>query len=228
VETWDKPQTWGLAGDQRPIWLPTGIVFPWCVGSELWRINIRRVGDNIVDARRYAVVSGSRNTLYGLGTIKPNAPAMIVEGVLDALSVLQEAGDLVGVVATGSTTGGRLERWIGRLSLASTVLVSLDADEAGEQASAWWLKALGSRAKRWRPYWDDPNAMLQAGVDLRMWVREGVGDGPPWWREVARWSEARRDAWAERGAILEVEGGLMRDEAERQAFALIVQGEWSP
>jgi len=225
VEMWEKPQRWGLAADQRKIWLPPGIVFPWLVGSDLWRISIRRVDDTVGKAQRYVVVSGSSNTLYGLDTLKPNAPAMIVEGLLDALSVLQEAGDLLAVVATGSTTGGRLERWIGRLSLASTVLVSLDADAAGEQASAWWLQALGPRAKRWRSYWGDPNQMLQDGVDLRTWVREGLGDGTPWWREVARWSKARRDAWAERGAILEVEGGLVRDEAERQAFALIVQGE---
>jgi hypothetical protein len=188
VEIWEKPQRWGRAPDQRKVWLPAGIVFPWWVGSELWRISIRRIGDAIGQAQRYVVVSESSNTLYGLDTLKPNAPAMVVEGVLNALSVLQEAGDFVSVVATGSTTGGRLERWVGRLSLASMVLVSLDADEAGEQASAWWLKALGRRAKRWRPYWDDPNQLLQDGVDLRTWVREGLGGEPRWWREVASWS----------------------------------------
>ena len=92
------------------------------------------------------------------------------------------------------------------------------ADEAGENAAAWWLETLGRRAKRWRPYWDDANAMLQAGIDIRTWVREGIGDGPPWWREVAGWSDDQREQWAELAAIMEIDGALTRHEAERQAF----------
>jgi hypothetical protein len=75
----------------------------------------------------------------------------MVECCLDALAVVQEAGDLVAVVAAGSTTGGRLERWIGRLSLASLVLIGFNADEGGDTAAAWWLRALRERGKRWRP-----------------------------------------------------------------------------
>jgi hypothetical protein len=55
---------------------------------------------------KYITVSGGSNTLYRLDTLRPNAPAMIVEGVLDALAIAQEAGDLIAVVAAGSTTGG--------------------------------------------------------------------------------------------------------------------------
>lgn len=221
VETWEEPERWGLAADQKKIWLPAGILFPWLIGSELWRINIRRIGDTIGKEQCYIVVSGSGNTLFGVDTLRANVPAMIVEGVLDALSVLQEAGDLLAVVATGSTTGGRLERWIGRLSLASTVLVAFDADDAGEAASTWWLKALATRAKRWRPYWGDPNQLLQDGVDLRTWVREGLGGKPRRWREVARWPEERREAWAERAAILECGAGFLRAQAEYEAFVVL-------
>jgi len=220
VETWEEPQLWGLAADQKRIWLPPGIVFPWLIGSELWHISIRRIGDTVGIEPRYVVVSGSGNTLFGVDTLQPNAPAMLVEGVLDALSVLQEAGDLLAVVATGSTTGGRLERWVGRLSLASTVLVAFEADDAGE-AAAWWLMALGARAKRWRPYWGDPNQLLQDSVDLRMWVREGLGSESRWWRDVARWSDDHRERWGERAAILEVDGGLSRGEAEHAAYRLM-------
>ena len=113
---------------------------------------------------------------------------------------------------------GRVERWIRQLALSSKVLLMFDADEGGEKAAAWWLKVLGLRAKRWRPYWDDPNAMLQDRADLRTWVREGLGTNPKWWRELARWPEDRRELWAERAAIMEVEGGLSRDGAEREAF----------
>ena len=220
TERWEDPEAWGLASEHTKIYLLQGIVFPWYVGSELWRVLFRREGDDIPKDDRYRPIAGGGNTLYQVDTLRPNAAAMIVEGVLDALAVWQEAGDLIAVVAAG-TTSGRLERWIGRLELASTVLIALDADQAGDTASDWWLKALGPHARRWRPFWDDPAAMRQGGADLRTWVREGLGINPKWWRELARWSEGRRELWAERAAIMEVEGDLLRDEAEREAFELL-------
>ena len=60
--------------------------------------------------------------------------------------------------------------------------------------------------------------MRQDGADLPSRVREGLGTDPKWWREMARWPEGRQELWAERAAIIEVEGGLSRDEAERHAF----------
>jgi DNA primase len=214
------PQAWGFPTGHKPIWVPRGIVLPWFQGGAVWRLVIRRPGQDIPKAQKYITLSGSSNTLYGLDTLRPNGPAMIVEAVIDALSIVQEAGDLIAVVA-GSTTGGRSERCIGRLGLSSTVLVAFDADEAGEAAAAWWLTALGHRAKRWRPYWDDPNAMLQDGTDLRTWVPEGMGTEPKWWREVATWPEVQQEQWAERTAIMEVDGGLVRREAEACAFDLV-------
>ena len=118
----------------------------------------------------------------------------------------------------GMATSGRREGWIGRLDLASHVLIGLDADAAGETASGWWLTALGPHAKRWRPFWDDPAAMRQGGADLRTWVREGLGMDPKWWWELARWLDDQQARWAERAAMIEVEGGLSRDESERHAF----------
>jgi hypothetical protein len=80
---------------------------------------------------------------------------------------------------------------------------------------------LGPQARRWRPLWDDPAAMLQDGANLRTWVREGLGMDPKWWRDLASWPEEQQELWAERSAIMEVEGGLSRDDAERQAFKLL-------
>jgi DNA primase len=214
-------EAWGLLPDpERPtVWLPQGIVFPWHIGAELWRVTIRCTGPDIPSYTRYIALVGGSNPLYLADCLRPNAPAMLVEGTLDALSVLQEAGDLIAVVAA-STTWGRLERWIGRLALASIVLLGFDADEGGEAAVAWWLKALGSRAKRWRPYWDDPNAMLQGGADLRGWIREGLGQKPRWWRKISRWPEEQRELLAERAAIMEMDAGFIRDEAELTAYLI--------
>jgi hypothetical protein len=223
TDEWEAPGQWGLPAEHNKIHLLRGIVFPWLVGSEVWKVTFRRGGATVPKDQRYKPIAGGGKTLYQINGLRANTPAMLVEGELDALSVTQEAGDLLAVVATGSTSGGRLERWIGRLALCSMVLVSFDADEAGDEAVDWWLKALGPRAKRWRPCWDDANAMLQGGVDLRTWVREGLGLQPTWWREVATWPDDCREQWAERVCLMELDGGLTRDEAERQAFAL--QGE---
>jgi hypothetical protein len=57
---------------------------------------------------------------------------------------------------------------------ASTVLIAFDSDDAGEKASAFWYEAL-PEARRWRPYWDDANTMLQDGVDLKRWIVAGLG-----------------------------------------------------
>jgi DNA primase len=104
-------------------------------------------------------VSGSANAVYRVDTVQANRPVGIVEAPVDALSLVQEAGDLLAVVAAG-TSWGRLEHWIRQLAQSSKVFLMFDADEGGETAAAWWQKVLGSQAQRWRPYWDDPNAML--------------------------------------------------------------------
>jgi DNA primase len=220
VERWDNPQDWGLPPDYKKIHLLQGIVFPWFVDSEVWRVTFRRGGNDIPKEERYRPIVAGGKPLYQINWLRPNAPAMLVEGEVDALSVTQEAGDLIAAVATGSTAGGRLERWIGRLALCSIVLVAFDADPAGDEASAWWLKALGPRAKRWRPYWGDANAMLQEGVDLRTWIWEGLGGELRWWRDVAGWPDAQQEWWAERAAMVEVEGGVSRHEAEYLAWVL--------
>lgn len=40
-------------------------------------------------------------------------------------------------------------------------------------------------------------------------------------RDLASWHAERRELWGERALIMEVEGHLPRDEAERLAFALV-------
>ena len=98
----------------------------------------------------------------------------MVEGELDALTIEQEAGDLVTAVATGATGGARRMHWLARLALCSVVLVAYDADAAGEAAAGYWLEVLDN-GRRWRPYWEDVNAMAQDGADVRAWVAVGVG-----------------------------------------------------
>lgn len=166
---------WGLEKDADygdRFWLPAGIVIPWYVGSQLWKVSIRR--DTVKpDQERYKTLPGSSNALYGVDSLQPGKPAALVEGVFDALATRQAAGDLCGVVASG-TSGARRIKWVSTLALCSEVLVSLDADQAGDAASSYWLDVLPN-ARRLRPYYSDPAQMLQDGQDVRGWIRAGLG-----------------------------------------------------
>jgi DNA primase len=168
---------WGLEMDREygdRFWLPAGIVIPSYAGGALWRLQIRR--ETVKDGQeRYKTVTGSRNALYGADSLRPGQPAILVEGPFDAMAVRQVAGDLCGVVASG-TSGARHIKWISALALCSDVLIALDADGPGDTASAYWLDALPN-ARRHRPYYSDPAQMLQDGQDLRAWVRVGLS-GP--------------------------------------------------
>lgn len=168
-EVYDAPQRWGRPADSKSVWIPRGITLPFYLSDQLWKVWIRRPSED----PKYVALAGSNNALYGSDMLRPGHPAMLVEGIFDALAVHQVAGDLIVAVASG-TSGARTVPSLGKLALVNPVLVSLDADGGGENASTWWLRVLGARARRWRPLVDDPAAMLQAGTDLRGWVEAGL------------------------------------------------------
>jgi len=170
ADRYDGWHTWGLDADNstRGIWLPRGVVIPWLVGGGMRCVYIRRLkGDP-----KYCAVKGSRNALYNFDALAPGQPAVLVEGVFDALSIRQAARDLVTPLAC-STHGARQARWLARLACCPLVLLAFDADASGDEAASYWLGIL-SNAKRWRPYWDDINAMAQSGADIRGWVEAGL------------------------------------------------------
>lgn len=169
---------WGLPLDSYAdyVWVDNGIVIPFLSNGLPQRITIRRfpkVENAIGEERKYKVLSGSANILYNGDLLDPTLPALLTEGVFDALSVQQEAGDLIVSVATDSTRGARTPEWIEKLATLPLVLVAYDADEAGDRESEFWLKTLPN-ARRLRPLLDDPNAMLKAGMDIRQWVQNGL------------------------------------------------------
>lgn len=211
-DLWQPPELWGLEpwetdkGKPGQVWLPRGWVIPWEVGGDLWRVNIRRPNQELdKDRQRYPGreppkyigpkrPAGTGNALYNAAALTRERPAVLVEGEIDALTVGQFAGDLVTAVATGSTAGARLVRWVALLAACPVVLVAYDADTPGQKAAAWWLDVLPN-ARHWRPLWGDVNQMAQDGADLRAWVQcgldqvptlgltgagGGAGDGPNW------------------------------------------------
>ena len=156
--------------------IPRGITIPWYVnGDELWKLFIRtpqHTGPGGKGWPKYHQVPGGTNAIYNADTLEPHRPAMICEAAFDALAVQQAAGDLVSAVATG-TTGGRSVTWLARLALCRPVLLAFDNDAGGEPPLTYW-RAMLPQAVVWKPRFDDPGAMLEAGTDVRGWVQAGL------------------------------------------------------
>jgi hypothetical protein len=177
-------EQWGLDPAKEvkdKVRIPDCILIPWFDGNTLWRLGVKRL-----EQQKYIQVLGSGEGLFNVGEIQYDTPAMIVEGEICAMSVEQEAGDLIACVATGSTTRGRLNKWIAELNMASGessfVLQSFDEDDGkGDAGSEYWIQNL-KRCMRWSPLVaKDPNDILRGkflppyeGQSLREWVEAGI------------------------------------------------------
>jgi DNA primase len=167
---------WGLLpeldhrGLQKRIWLPRGITIPWIIGGQIWRLNIRRP----VGSPKYIGPAGWSVALYNADGLVGDCPAVLVEGEIDALTILQSAAGLAIPVATGSTAGARRLHWMLKLAVCQKVLVAFDVDDAGEQAAGYWLDILPN-GRRWRVRsGKDPNEFAMLGGDIRAWITAGL------------------------------------------------------
>jgi DNA primase len=152
-----------------------GISIPWFDSQIVHKINVRT--DNSDKAKRYKAVTGSTNGAYLSYRVRPGSIVVLVEGEIDALSVISATEWKCNGVATGSTMGGRLLSVVAKLAMARRVLVAFDSDEPGENAAHWWLEALPN-ARRHLPTRHDVNEMLQLdGPDsVQQWIADGLKD----------------------------------------------------
>lgn len=163
-----------LAGDT--ISYPAGIVIPYWVDCDLWRVQVRRLASN-AEPRYVALAGSSGSPPYLIAPITAAKPVVLAEGPFDVLAIMQAAGDLVTAVGTGAN-GCRKVRWLAMIAVAPLVLVAHDADEAGDAAAAFWCDALQPRCTRWRPTMHDPAEMLQLGglALVRQWIEQGLAN----------------------------------------------------
>lgn len=162
--TWQKtePREWGI-DDDEPVRLVPGLIIPGVVAGVYWGVQTRTKDNKLY---RYLSLAGSSLPLYQADLLAPDKPAMLLESPLDALLVLQEAGDLVSPVATFGTGGAKHLYWQAHLAIPPDVLVSTDADDGGDKAALFWLTQL-PHARQWRPLLKDPTEMHQLGIELR-------------------------------------------------------------
>ena len=158
------------------------LVIPWFdeQHERYWRVNLRDIRPDIKPSERYKNLEGSnvRDGMYGAISLIYNRPTFLVEGEIDALSIIQEAADLVSVVATGGTHGSHALEWVIKLANMPHVFVAFDAEKKGEEAALYWLNALDN-SSRWRtPIGKDANEMLQRGLSIRMWCLSAIDSLP--------------------------------------------------
>lgn len=173
---------WGLPADgsTTTFWIRPGILIPTFEGNTLWKITIRilthspqeiaRAKETGKDLPRYQQITGSSNSLFNVDAIVPDQPVFMTEGEFDAMIGQQETG--FPFVATGSTSGAMLARWIARLGLASHILLAFDNDGGkGAKAAEEWCKIFGDKALLWLPtVKKDITDMWLQKQDIKLWA----------------------------------------------------------
>lgn len=181
ADRYDRRTDWRLGdevntdtGRPRKVWLPKGLVLPIRRKSGVVAVLIRRADWKAEDELpKYWQVKGSGSGCYCLGAA--GKPVVVVESVLDAVLVWQEAGDVAAAVALTGATKKPDAGTAAFLRAAPLLLWSLDFDEAGTKAWAWWREHF--QAVKCPPLvGKDPSDMWQAGVPIRLWVEAGIAE----------------------------------------------------
>ncbi|MBZ0277637.1 MAG: toprim domain-containing protein [Anaerolineae bacterium] len=115
--------------------VPCGIVIPWFGEGVIWGIKVRRAAGE----PRYQQVRGGRisHSLYLGDDIRPGLPILLTEGEFDALIARQVGEGLISAAAIGSAANRRITpRWYPKFLTAPSILIRMDADQAGQGAAS--------------------------------------------------------------------------------------------
>ena len=115
--------------------VPCGITIPWYADGALWGIKVRRAAGE----QRFQQVSGGniKGCLYLADQIQPGLPLVLAEGEFDALTTRQIGWEKLSAASIGSASNRHINlRWYGKLLAVPSLLICMDADEAGEKAAS--------------------------------------------------------------------------------------------
>lgn len=172
-ESWGLPTIINENEKPKKLWIPRGLVIPYIVDGHIMRIRVRRPADDLDgNAMKYYFVPGS--SAEAMLIDEGRDAYVVVESELDAILISQHSGDVVGVVSVGTATGRPDERCHESIANASTLLIALDADDAGVKNFCWWRDRYG-QAERLEIFGGakDPGDMNQK-VDLRAWIMSAL------------------------------------------------------
>ena len=205
-------------------WRGGRVVFPHTASDgRLVNIYGRAVGtaEQVPKAKRHDHLPGAKGFFNAAALQAGAGPLWICEGAFDALALL--AAGVPRVVAIFGVQGWRWE-WVREVR---ELVFALDADAAGQQQ---WRQLARQAALRGKRVAGLEPAAYEGHKDVsEAWATGvlAVGAGPAAAAaggEVLAVSEDLREAWAERIAIMAVDGGVPRAEAEHVAW----QGLQSP
>lgn len=152
-------------GDERDQWgdlrvfLPRSIVIPWWIGRQVWKLNLRPSPP--IPDKKYLLVAGSGNGLYNADALNGWSPAIMVEGEMNALSILSATDEFV-PVATGAVSWARAIQWVALMAQQGEVLLAFDRDAPGQQCAMWWQQHLpGSEIIQHPDGVKDANELMQ-------------------------------------------------------------------
>jgi len=177
---YESLEDWGFEvpddGKRHGMWIPRGITFPCydAQGSQLAYLKFRRSPTEYKrdGMGKYIKLKGSTFGLFGIDLLTGRDVLVVEEGELNAITVYQEAGDLVDVVSVGSASirAETLWPWRDVLLQAQRILVRWDPD--AEKKASDFVRALSQRARRVQvPAESDTNAFHQAGGKVRAWIQ---------------------------------------------------------
>jgi len=101
-------------------------------------------------------------------------PIIIVESELDAMLVEQEAGNVCNSAALGGVSKKPDEYLHSILMKAPLILFSLDYDEAGIKAFAWWKKQYKTLSIWVTPFEKSIGDAFLKGLDIKTWISLGI------------------------------------------------------
>jgi len=176
-ESWGLPEVMSeKTGKPKRLWFPAGLVIPNMVPLLDGRQTIDRIRIRRPDGEpRYYRIPGPDSRQLITGT--PGRFALVVESELDAMLMDQLVGNVMGIIAIGTSHAKPDKHAQAVLSAANSIIVALDNDEAGQSAFPWWRENYPRVVWHPVPAGKDPSEAHQQKIDLHAWAISGLPYG---------------------------------------------------
>lgn len=170
VTRWVPRSAWGLEGDKN-FCIPAGIVLPVRRKAGLAALEVRRFGEDAARFGKYAFISGGAAGLSYIHGGGRGCVWLVVEGALDGLLALQEAGAYVaGFAACAGVSKGLSADALAFLREQSAVAIVPDVDGPGAVGSARLQEQLPGAVVVDVPTGKDLTEMHASGIPIALWA----------------------------------------------------------
>ena len=168
IDRKEQPESWGL--DDKPVWIPKGIVIPCRDALGLHYVKIRQSKRE----PKYFILRGGKMMLYGADTLKDFWAAFLFESELDVLLAIQTEYK-VGYISIPA--GQDIKQFGNLFGNITDLIVAFDNDNEG-QKGADKICSLSKNIRKAQPF--------PAGKDLTEY-HQGGGDVLDYlWDELGR------------------------------------------